>query len=92
MDAIILAGGIPQPEDPLYTYSKGDAKATLFRLAVSWGDVAQDAVETNAIVMVHEALGHGRTRSPFSQRIGAVGCVRERELSRTGSGQIRGRD
>lgn len=27
MDAIILAGGIPQPEDPLYSYSKGDAKA-----------------------------------------------------------------
>jgi len=29
MDAIILAGGIPQPEDPLYTYSQGDAKALL---------------------------------------------------------------
>lgn len=29
MDAIILAGGIPQPEDPLYSYSKGDAKALL---------------------------------------------------------------
>jgi len=27
MDAIILAGGIPQPEDPLYSYSKGNAKA-----------------------------------------------------------------
>ncbi|MDX1378118.1 MAG: nucleotidyltransferase family protein [Anaerolineales bacterium] len=27
MDAIILAGGIPLPEDPLYSYSKGDAKA-----------------------------------------------------------------
>jgi len=27
MDAVILAGGIPQPEDPLYSYSKGDAKA-----------------------------------------------------------------
>ena len=29
MDAIILAGGIPLPEDPLYTYSKGDAKALI---------------------------------------------------------------
>jgi NDP-sugar pyrophosphorylase family protein len=27
MDAIILAGGIPQPEDPLYSYTNGDAKA-----------------------------------------------------------------
>lgn len=29
MDAIVLAGGIPQPEDPLYTYSNGDAKALI---------------------------------------------------------------
>jgi len=29
MDAVILAGGIPLPEDPLYSYSKGDAKALL---------------------------------------------------------------
>ena len=29
MDAIILAGGIPLPEDPLYSYSKGDAKALI---------------------------------------------------------------
>jgi len=29
MDAIILAGGIPQPEDPLYGYSKGDSKALM---------------------------------------------------------------
>jgi len=27
MDAIVTAGGIPQPEDPLYTYSYGDSKA-----------------------------------------------------------------
>ena len=27
MDAIITAGGIPRPEDPLYTYSYGDSKA-----------------------------------------------------------------
>jgi NDP-sugar pyrophosphorylase family protein len=27
MNAIILAGGIPQPEDPLYNYTNGDAKA-----------------------------------------------------------------
>lgn len=29
MDAIIAAGGIPQPGDPLYTYSKGDSKALI---------------------------------------------------------------
>ena len=29
MDAIVIAGGIPQPEDPLYTYSHGDAKALI---------------------------------------------------------------
>ena len=29
MDAIVTAGGIPQPEDPLYTYSHGDAKALI---------------------------------------------------------------
>lgn len=27
MDAIVTAGGIPQPQDPLYTYSYGDSKA-----------------------------------------------------------------
>jgi GTP:adenosylcobinamide-phosphate guanylyltransferase len=27
MDAIVMAGGIPNPEDPLYTFLKGDAKA-----------------------------------------------------------------
>jgi GTP:adenosylcobinamide-phosphate guanylyltransferase len=27
MDAIVIAGGIPNPEDPLYSYVKGDAKA-----------------------------------------------------------------
>lgn len=29
MDAIIIAGGIPQPGDPLYTYSKGNSKALI---------------------------------------------------------------
>jgi len=29
MDAVILAGGIPQPDEPLYTYSKGDPKALI---------------------------------------------------------------
>jgi len=29
LDAIVTAGGIPQPEDPLYTYSHGDSKALI---------------------------------------------------------------
>jgi molybdopterin-guanine dinucleotide biosynthesis protein A len=29
MDAIVLAGGIPQPKDPLYAYSNGDSKALI---------------------------------------------------------------
>lgn len=29
MDAIVTAGGIPQPDDPLYTYSHGDSKALI---------------------------------------------------------------
>ncbi|HXF84873.1 MAG TPA: NTP transferase domain-containing protein [Anaerolineales bacterium] len=29
MDAIVTAGGIPQPDDPLYTYSNGNAKALI---------------------------------------------------------------
>jgi GTP:adenosylcobinamide-phosphate guanylyltransferase len=29
MDAIIIAGGIPQPQDPLYRYSHGDSKALI---------------------------------------------------------------
>lgn len=29
MDAIVIAGGIPRPEDPLYAYSHGDSKALI---------------------------------------------------------------
>lgn len=29
MDAVVLAGGIPRPEDPLYSYSNGEAKALI---------------------------------------------------------------
>ena len=29
MDAIVIAGGIPLPEDPLYTYTQGNSKALL---------------------------------------------------------------
>lgn len=29
MDALVIAGGIPQPQEPLYTYSHGDSKALI---------------------------------------------------------------
>ncbi len=29
MDAVVLAGGIPQPKEPLYAYSNGEAKALI---------------------------------------------------------------
>lgn len=29
MDAVLLAGGIPQPDEPLYSYSNGEAKALI---------------------------------------------------------------
>ena len=29
MDAVILAGGIPRPDEPLYAYSNGEAKALI---------------------------------------------------------------
>jgi NDP-sugar pyrophosphorylase family protein len=29
MDAIVTAGGIPQPNDPLYAFARGEAKALI---------------------------------------------------------------
>ena len=29
MDAIVTAGGIPHPDEPLYPYTQGGSKATL---------------------------------------------------------------
>ena len=29
MDAVITAGGIPEPDDPLYAYTQGKSKALL---------------------------------------------------------------
>jgi GTP:adenosylcobinamide-phosphate guanylyltransferase len=56
MDAIVIAGGIPQPEDPLYTYSKGDAKA-LIELAgkpmIQWVlDALNGASQVDNIILI----------------------------------------
>ncbi len=56
MDAIVIAGGIPQPDDPLYTYSKGDAKA-LIELAgkpmIQWVlDALNGASQVDNIILI----------------------------------------
>ena len=56
MDAIVTAGGIPQPEDPLYTYSNGDSKA-LIDLAgkpmVQWVlDALSDAKLVDNVIVI----------------------------------------
>ncbi|NWG34648.1 MAG: NTP transferase domain-containing protein [Chloroflexi bacterium] len=48
MDALVLAGGIPQPDDPLYTYSHGDSKALI------------DIVGKPMVQWVLDALGEAR--------------------------------
>ncbi len=56
MDAIITAGGIPQPGDPLYTYSKGDSKALIDiagKPMVQWIlDALGDAKKVDNIIVI----------------------------------------
>jgi len=56
MYAIITAGGIPQPEDPLYAYSKGDSKALIDvagKPMVQWTlDALNEAKEVDEIIMI----------------------------------------
>ena len=56
MYAIVTAGGIPQPEDPLYAYSKGDSKALIDvagKPMVQWVlDALNEAREVNEIIMI----------------------------------------
>ena len=56
MDAIILAGGIPQPEDPLYIYTNGDAKALVDiagRPMIQWVvDALSGAKKVDNIIIV----------------------------------------
>ncbi len=56
MDAIVLAGGIPQPDEPLYSYTKGDPKA-LTDIAgkpmIQWVlDALSDARHVDNIIIV----------------------------------------
>ena len=56
MDAIVLAGGIPQPDEPLYEYTKGDPKA-LTDIAgkpmIQWVlDALSDAKDVDNVIIV----------------------------------------
>ncbi|MDP2777401.1 MAG: nucleotidyltransferase family protein [Anaerolineales bacterium] len=56
MDAIIAAGGIPQPGEPLYTYSKGDSKALIDiagKPMVQWVlDALGDAKKVDNVIVI----------------------------------------
>lgn len=56
MDAIVTAGGIPQPEDPLYAYSNGDSKALIDvagKPMVQWVlDALSDAKNVDNVIMI----------------------------------------
>ena len=56
MDAIITAGGIPRPEDALYTYSNGDSKALIDiagKPMIQWVlDALGDAKQVDNVIIV----------------------------------------
>ena len=56
MDAIVTAGGIPQPEDPLYTFSNGDAKALIDiagKPMIQWVlDALGDAKQVDNVIVI----------------------------------------
>ncbi len=65
MDAIVFAGGIPQPEEPLYSYSKGEPKALI--------DVAGKPM----IQWVLDALGEARS----IDRVVVIGLTKKSKLA-----------
>lgn len=56
MNAIVTAGGIPQPEDPLYMFSNGDAKALIDiagKPMVQWVlDALSDAKHVDNVIVI----------------------------------------
>jgi GTP:adenosylcobinamide-phosphate guanylyltransferase len=65
MDAVVTAGGIPQPDEPLYAYSKGESKALI--------DVAGKPM----IQWVLDALGDAQT----IERIVVIGLTDKSNLT-----------
>ena len=65
MDAIVTAGGIPQPQDPLYSYSHGDSKA-LIEVAgkpmIQWVlDALSDAKNVDNVIVIGLSAKSGLT-------------------------------
>lgn len=56
MDAIVTAGGIPRPEDPLYNYSRGDSKALIDvagKPMIQWVlDALSDAEHVDNVIVI----------------------------------------
>jgi GTP:adenosylcobinamide-phosphate guanylyltransferase len=56
MDAIVTAGGIPQPGDPLYAYSNGDSKALIDIIGkpmVQWVlDALSDSKKVDNVIVI----------------------------------------
>lgn len=56
MDAVVTAGGIPQPDDPLYSYSNGEAKALIDiagKPMIQWVlDALSDARTIDRVVVI----------------------------------------
>jgi GTP:adenosylcobinamide-phosphate guanylyltransferase len=65
MDAIITAGGIPQPGDPLYVYSNGDSKALIDvagKPMVQWIlDALGDAKSIDNVIVIGLSAKSGLT-------------------------------
>jgi molybdopterin-guanine dinucleotide biosynthesis protein A len=65
MDAIVTAGGIPQPGDPLYVYSNGDSKALIDvagKPMVQWVlDALGDAKSVDNVIVIGLSAKSGLT-------------------------------
>jgi GTP:adenosylcobinamide-phosphate guanylyltransferase len=65
MDAIVTAGGIPQPGDPLYVYSNGDSKALIDvagKPMVQWIlDALGDAKSVDNVIVIGLSAKSGLT-------------------------------
>lgn len=65
MDAIVTAGGIPQPQDPLYTYSNGDSKALIDiagKPMVQWVlDALSEAKNVDNVIVIGLSPKNGLT-------------------------------
>ena len=65
MDAIVTAGGIPQPDDPLYIYSRGEAKALIDvagKPMVQWVlDALGNAKNVDNVIMIGLSSKSGLT-------------------------------